>query len=126
MLSKFLSLHNKHLLPLKGLGTATLKNLKTIIPEAITLGYRSIDTAKSYGNEAVIGSALSTLYEKKIIKREELFLSTKIKNVKNIDIEKEVIDSLKNFKTDYLDMALVHWPVGRAENGRPVQAPLHM
>lgn len=125
MIPKFLSLHNKNLLPLKGLGTATSKNLKIVIPEAISLGYRSIDTAKSYGNEPVIGSILSSLYEKNVIKREELFLSTKIKNVKNIDVEKEVLNSLKNFQTEYLDMVLVHWPVGKVENGRPVQTPLH-
>lgn len=123
---KFLKLNNSEIFPLKGIGTAGNRNLKQIIPEAIKIGYRSIDTARGYGNESVIGNILGDLYFKNLIKREELYITTKIKNQLKLDVDNEITDSLQKLKTEYIDLLLIHWPVGKIEDWKPLQTPLHM
>ncbi len=78
---------------------------------AISVGYRHIDCASVYGNEHLIGESLAIAMSKGI-KREELFVTSKVWN--NMHGQGEVLlsvaKSLKDLKLDYLDLFLVHWP----------------
>ena len=76
--------------------------------EAISVGYRSIDTAQGYFNEAAVGEAIS----KCGVPRDELFLTTKIW-ISNGGFERakaSIDESLKKLKTDYVDLMLIHQP----------------
>ena len=78
--------------------------------EALKLGYRHIDTAHVYGNERGVGSAI----KKSGIPREEIFLTSKLwHNECGEGITEKAIDRmLKRLDTSYLDLLLIHWPVG--------------
>jgi len=98
-----------------GLGTwkATGGEVKKAIIKAISAGIRHIDTASIYGNEAEIGEVLSELFKNGKLKREELFITSKLWN--DAHHENSVIpalkDSLEKLQLNYLDLYLIHWPV---------------
>lgn len=98
-----------------GLGTwkANGEKLKTAVKDALYAGYRLIDTAATYGNEEVIGEALAEVFAEGNIKREDVFITSKLWN--DSHAEKDVIpalqQSLKRLQLDYLDLFLIHWPV---------------
>lgn len=75
---------------------------------ALEAGYRHIDTAQGYDNEESVGEAI----RKSGIKREELFLTTKLRNDFHSYEEtmREFNNSLEKLGTDYLDLFLIHWP----------------
>ncbi|MBD5137602.1 MAG: aldo/keto reductase [Lachnospiraceae bacterium] len=76
--------------------------------DAISVGYRSIDTAQAYANEEGVGNAI----EKCGVAREELFITTKVW-ITNAGYEKaktSIEESLKKLKTDYIDLMLIHQP----------------
>lgn len=76
--------------------------------DAISVGYRSIDTAQAYNNEEGVGNAI----EKCSVPRSELFITTKVW-ISNGGYEKakvSISDSLKKLKTDYIDLLLIHQP----------------
>ncbi|CAG9821184.1 unnamed protein product [Phaedon cochleariae] len=85
---------------------------------AIDVGYRHIDTAWFYKNEEEIGDALKDTFSKGKIKREDLFIVTKLWN--NFHERKSVVpklkESLKFLRLDYVDLFLIHWPFGFKEN----------
>ena len=97
-------------IPAFGLGTFRLQGQVVIdsVRTGLELGYRVIDTAQSYENEAEVGEAIAASG----IAREELFITSKIW-VANFARER-LIDSLKEslrkLRTDYLDLTLIHWP----------------
>jgi 2,5-diketo-D-gluconate reductase A len=72
---------------------------------ALELGYRHIDTAQAYGNEASVGRAL----RESGLAREELFLTTK-SNPARADPLREIAHSIERLGGDYVDLYLVHWP----------------
>lgn len=98
-----------------GLGTwkANGKDVKKAVKDAIHAGFRHIDTATNYGNEAEIGEALAEIFEEGVIMREDLFITSKLWN--DSHAEGQVIpalqESLKKLRLDYLDLYLIHWPV---------------
>ncbi|MFZ4834988.1 2,5-didehydrogluconate reductase DkgB [Rouxiella sp. Mn2063] len=102
-------------LPVFGLGTFRLKDQVVIdsVTAGLELGYRAIDTAQIYGNEADVGTAIANSG----VAREQLFVTTKIW-IENLGAGK-LIDSLKqslvDLKTDYVDLTLIHWPSPNAE-----------
>lgn len=104
-------LNNGITMPQLGLGTFQSndpKQCEQTILDALGMGYRLIDTAQGYGNEAAIGNALA----KTDVPREELFIVTKVW-FKNYEHTREsVLQSLRNLQTDYLDLVLLHWPFG--------------
>ena len=112
---KTLSFTNNDTFQSIGLGTwkATGKVVKKAIIDAIDAGYRHIDTAAIYGNEVEIGEALSEIFKRGEIKREDLFITSKLWN--DSHAKSEVIpalkDSLKRLQLDYLDLYLIHWAV---------------
>ncbi|ELY2798310.1 2,5-didehydrogluconate reductase DkgB [Cronobacter dublinensis] len=96
--------------PAFGLGTFRLKDDVVIasVKEALALGYRAIDTAQIYGNEAAIGLAI----EESGVARESLYITTKIwtENLGKDRLIPSLQESLKKLRTDYVDLTLIHWP----------------
>lgn len=106
------TLNNGVQMPKLGYGVYQVDSAETerCVLEALSLGYRSIDTAQAYHNEAGVGEAL----RKSGIARAELFITTKIW-ISNAGQEKAAasIDaSLRNLRTDYIDLLLIHQPFG--------------
>ena len=105
------TLNNGVLMPQLGYGVFQIGNEETArcVRDAVAAGYRSIDTAMVYGNEAGTGEGIRTCG----VPREELFITTKVWNTDQ-GCEKTLASfeqSLKNLGLDYLDLYLVHWPV---------------
>ena len=98
-------------IPVLGFGTWKLSGADCVraTGQALETGYRHIDTAQIYENEADIGEALKSSG----IDRSEIFLTTKIwtDNLKDGVFQKSVDESLKKLKTAYVDLLLIHWPV---------------
>lgn len=88
------------------------EKMEDIIVESIRLGYRHLDCATAYQNEEVVGGAIAKAIDTGLVKREELYVLSKLWN-KHMSPE-EVIpaceDSLRMLGLDYLDMYVVHWP----------------
>ena len=78
--------------------------------DAIKAGYRLIDTAIAYGNQKAVGNAIKKCIDEGIVKREELFITTKlwITEWKPEDVEKSVKLSLEELQVDYIDLFLIH------------------
>ncbi|MBP3254207.1 MAG: aldo/keto reductase [Bacteroidales bacterium] len=107
----YITLNNGVKMPQLGLGTFLSTDEKQCIDAvnyALQAGYRMIDTAQAYGNEAFIGKALKN----SDVKREDLFLVTKVWFKKYEDAYNSVLQSMKDLQTDYLDLVLLHWPFG--------------
>ena len=83
---------------------------KKVVYEAVlNHGYRHIDTASVYANEEVIGEALQEVFATGKVKREEVFISTKLWQTERDDVEAAVRRSLQKLKLDYIDLYLTHW-----------------
>lgn len=97
-------------LPKIGMGTFRLKgnDARDAVKSALSLGYRHIDTAQMYENEAEVGDGIVSSG----IPRREIFLTTKIWHDKlhASDLINSLHDSLARLKTDHVDLALIHWP----------------
>jgi 2,5-diketo-D-gluconate reductase B len=97
-------------IPAFGLGTFRLKGQTVIdsVRDALDLGYRAIDTAQIYENEADIGQALA----ESGVPRGELFLTTKIwtDNLSRERLIPSLRESLDRLRTDHVDLVLIHWP----------------
>lgn len=83
------------------------------VRDAIKIGYRHIDCAWIYQNEAEIGNAFQDAFKSGEVKREELFVTSKLWNSFHApaDVEKAVRESLTALQLDYLDLYLIHWPI---------------
>jgi 2,5-diketo-D-gluconate reductase B len=96
--------------PAFGLGTFRLKDQVVIdsVSNGLELGYRTVDTAQIYGNEAEVGQAIA----QSGVPRDELYLTTKIwtENYAADKLIPSLKDSLAKLKTDYVDLTLIHWP----------------
>jgi 2,5-diketo-D-gluconate reductase A len=95
-------------MPMVGFGTwkVTGSEVEGAVTAALAAGYRHIDTATMYGNEAEIGSALAGSG----VSREEVFVTTKIRPG-DVGREEAVLRrSLRDLRTDYVDLWLIHWP----------------
>ena len=108
-----LEMNNKLKIPQFGFGVFLIKDnaeAEKCCLEAFKLGYRHIDTAHLYGNEKGVGEAI----RKSGIPREEIFLTSKIwHNECGEGITTKAIDRmLKRLNLDYVDLLLIHWPVG--------------
>ncbi|GBL55053.1 2,5-diketo-D-gluconate reductase B [Pseudomonas citronellolis] len=97
-------------IPALGLGTFRLKDQVVIdsVSTALELGYRAIDTAQIYGNEAEVGQAVAASG----VPRGELYLTTKVwtENLSRDRLIPSLEESLDKLKTDYVDLCLIHWP----------------
>ncbi|MDP4277321.1 MAG: aldo/keto reductase [Bacteroidota bacterium] len=109
------TLYNGSTMPAVGLGTFgsdnyTAEQIAAAVRQAIILGYRHIDCASVYGNEKEIGTALREVFASGIVKREDLWITSKVWNNKHNDIIGSCKQSLADLELDYLDLYLVHWP----------------
>ena len=97
-------------IPSFGAGTFRLTGQTVIdsVRNALELGYRAIDTAQIYGNEAEVGQAIASSG----VPRSELFVTTKIwtENYARGKLAPSLRQSLAKLRTDYVDLALIHWP----------------
>lgn len=107
---EYVKLNNGVEMPILGFGVYQIprEETKRCVLDAINVGFRAIDTAQSYFNEAEVGDAI----KESGIPREEFFITTKIW-IDNYGYEKckaSVEESLKKLKTDYIDLVLLHRP----------------
>ncbi|UXS02355.1 aldo/keto reductase [Agrobacterium tumefaciens] len=97
-------------IPALGFGTFRIPgaDVLRIVPHALKAGFRHVDTAQIYGNEAEVGEAISGSG----IVRGDIFLTTKVwvENYKHDAFIASVDESLTKLKTDYVDLLLLHWP----------------
>jgi len=97
-------------IPALGFGTFRIPgpDVLRIVPHALKAGFRHIDTAQIYGNEAEVGEAIAASG----VTRGEVFLTTKVwvENYRHDAFLASVDDSLKKLKTDRVDLLLLHWP----------------
>jgi len=106
-------LNNGLKMPILGFGVYQIPDpaeCERSVLEALKVGYRSIDTAAVYTNEAAVGTAI----KKSGIPREDIFITTKlwIQDMGYGSAKKAVERSLKKLKTDYIDLYLIHQPMG--------------
>lgn len=107
-----ITLNNGIKMPMLGLGVfkATEKGeVESSISTALSLGYRLIDTATAYGNEAGVGRAI----KESNIPREDIFITTKVWNddQRNGTVMEAFEKSLEQLDMEYVDLYLIHWPV---------------
>ena len=97
-------------IPVIGFGTWTLSNSESedLVYFAIQHGYRLIDTAQYYGNEVGVGRGVNRAIESRIVKREEIFVTSKIVPCGNIDYDLKIEESIRALNLDYIDLMLVH------------------
>ncbi|XP_026333135.1 aldo-keto reductase AKR2E4-like [Hyposmocoma kahamanoa] len=121
------SLSNGVKMPIIALGTYARKaepgQFRQAVEWAIEAGYRHIDTASVYNNEEEVGEAINNKIKQGLVKREQLFITTKVWNDRHE--EKEVVPALKEslarLKMDYVDLYLVHWPVSATPSGEDMK-----
>jgi 2,5-diketo-D-gluconate reductase A len=108
-----IALNDENTMPVIGLGVAELSEDETerAVSAALEIGYRLIDTASVYGNEAAVGRAIAASG----IPRAELFVTTKLANAdQGITSSQEACKvSLERLGLDYLDLYLIHWPAAQ-------------
>ena len=108
-----LGLHSGSSIPLIGFGTYATQDPADAVARAIDSGYRHLDTAQMYQNEAEVGEGI----RRSGIERSELFVTTKLNNG-NHDPETAAASfaaSLEALGTEYVDLFLIHWPLPHSE-----------
>ncbi|XP_053978050.1 aldo-keto reductase family 1 member B1-like [Hylaeus volcanicus] len=137
MAAPTMTLSNGQKIPILGLGTwqggDDPSGVEQAVRDAVDAGYRHFDCAHIYGNEKAIGKALREKINEGVVKREDLFITTKLWNTHH---KKHMVvpmckQSVQKFGFDYVDLYLIHWPVSYDENAKglwPVDEkgnPLH-
>jgi len=126
----YVTFSNGNKIPQIGLGTfqSTPEELIPVVRSAILdHGYRHIDTASIYGNEESVGTAVQEAIAQGV-KREDLFITTKLWQADREDVEGAVRASLKKLSVDYIDLYLLHWMAPKMvwEDENPIKnTPTH-
>ena len=108
--NKYVTLNNGIKMPIIGLGTWTFTNeeAEEAVYIALKNGYRLIDTAQYYGDEVGVGKGVRKAIDEGIVKREDIFVTSKI--YASTDHNKAIEKSLSNLDLDYIDLLLIHQP----------------
>ena len=98
------------MIPQIGLGTFRLEGeaCSELVATALRLGYRHVDTAQGYGNEAAVGEGIATSG----VPRDEVFVTTKVQpqQMGDGDLQRSVEESLVRLRSSAIDLLLLHWP----------------
>ncbi len=109
---KYVKTGSEHI-PALGFGTYLLSGQTCVdaVRDAVAVGYRHIDTAEMYGNEAETGEGI----RQSGVSRNELFVTTKLWNdsLAPSAVQRTTEQSLTSLQTDYIDLLLIHWPSSR-------------
>ncbi len=110
---EYVTLYNDVKVPVLGLGTFMIspEDTEKSVYAALKGGYRMIDTANAYMNEINVGKALARAIEEGRVKREDVFVSTKLWAT-TYENENAVDDTLKRLNLDYVDLLFIHQPAG--------------
>lgn len=114
--SKSVKLNTGAEMPTVGLGTwkSAPGEVEKAVEHALKHGYKAIDTATAYGNEAEVGVGIKASG----VPRSEIFLTTKLDNPHHQRVPEALDDSLRKLGTDYLDLWLMHWPAPMTEGSK--------
>ena len=103
-----------HAIPLLGFGTWNLtpEVARSMVAEALRIGYRHIDTAWIYKNEKAVGDGIADAVAEGIVARDEIFVTTKLTNEFHLrdDARRATEQSLEKLGLDHVDLYLIHWP----------------
>ncbi|KAM3964039.1 prostaglandin F synthase 1 [Aphomia sociella] len=116
-------LNDGNMIPILALGTfgsdEDRVKLRQAVNDAVEVGYRHIDTAAFYKNEEQIGQGISDVIEKGLVKREDLFITTKLWNDRHAceQVVPALNESLSRLGLDYVDLYLIHSPGSQREDG---------
>ena len=113
------TLNTGYLMPSLGLGTwgggEPAQNCAKAVTAALNMGYRMLDCAEAYHNESEIGIALEQAFrdDNLNIFRKDVFIVSKVWNTNHASqhVREACLNTLKNLRTDYLDLYLIHWPI---------------
>ena len=97
-------------MPVFGLGTYHIEKAG-VVYKAIELGYRMFDCASFYKNEEAVGAEFKQAFDAGLVKREDLFIVSKVWWDEVSDCDAAIKRSLKKLGVEYLDLYLVHWPI---------------
>ena len=120
-------LRNGDAMPALGLGTwrAEPGVVGDALRAALEAGYRHVDCAAIYGNEAEIGAALARAFEDGVVRREDLWITSKLWNDMHApeDVHEALARTLGDLRLEALDLYLVHWPVALKKGRLLPEAP---
>lgn len=108
-------LNNGMKIPCIGIGTfgsdrVSADDVAGAVAGAIRCGYRLVDCAACYGNEKEIGEVFRKAFSDGVVKREDLFIMTKVWNDMHREVEKSCDKSIADLQCEYIDILFIHWP----------------